>query len=153
MLPLKLMQHIWHNLPVVFYKHRGHRRQKQLVPKLAVKKNRWWFNHLIIHFFTFFHLWSASAIQSSFKDETRYTIAKSYLMSDGVIKSRFEVFQKHLGSLFTSSCLYLLARCISQGVPNVFSYWPCSGKTNQWKPLLHVFFFLLDISYLKSCIL
>lgn len=64
-------------------------------------------------------------------------------MSDGVIKSRFEVFQKHLGSLFTSSCLYLLARCISQGVPNVFSYWPCSGKTNQWKPLLHVVFYLI----------
>lgn len=64
-------------------------------------------------------------------------------MSDGVIKSRFEVFQKHLGSLFTSSCLYLLARCISQGVPNVFSYWPCSGKTNQWKPLLYVVFYLI----------
>lgn len=73
----------------------------------------------------------------------KLAIAKSYLMSDGVIKSRFEVFQKHLGSLFTSSCLYLLARCISQRVPNVFSYWPCSGKTNQWKPLLHVVFYLI----------
>lgn len=73
----------------------------------------------------------------------KLAIAKSYLMSDGVIKSRFEVFQKHLGSLFTSSCLYLLARCISQGVPNVFSYWPCSGKTNQWKPLLYVVFYLI----------
>lgn len=130
------MQLIRHNLPVVFYKHREHQRQMQPVPILAVKKNRWWLNK---HTFVF-HL-EVRLMKRLLK--IKLAIAKSYLMSDGVIKSRFEVFQKHLGSLFTSSCLYLLARCISQGVPNVFSYWPCSGKTNQWKPLLYVVFYLI----------